>query len=457
MKFRLPRPRDLAHALRDTARSRPDEAEEYLETHRLEWEALAGSTPADAADILEALPEEAAANLIGDLAISDAADVLDEMNPAAAADLLEEMSPGDAADLLEEMQSDHAADVVGALEERPRHEILDELEAPAAAQVEALLAHAPDSAGGLMGTDVATLPLGISAGEAIEALRRMSEEQSISYVFVTTLDGQLQGVVSFRDLVFARPGTGLDEVMVENPVSAHTSTDREEVAELIQRYHLLALPVVDDDGKLVGIVKFGDAMAAAQEEASEDLAQMVGAGAEETISTPVLLSVRRRLPWIVVNLMIGLLLAAAIGRFESTIERNAVLIGYLPLASLLGGNSGAQSLAVLIRTMAISEIPQSRTWRVIRRQLAIGSINGLVMALLAGLVAGLTTGALRPGVVVGIAVLTTLIAAGVAGAGIPLLLKRLGLDPALAANIFLTLVTDMVGFGTFLVFTSLLL
>lgn len=443
--------------MRDIARARPDEAEEYLETHKLEWEALAESTPADAADILEALAEEAAASLIGDLSLSDAADVLDEMQPAAAADLLEEMTPGDAADLLEQMQTDHAADVVSELEDRSRTEIFDELEQLAADEVQALLAYAPDSAGGLMGTDVTTLPLGITAGEAIESLRRMSEEQSISYVFVTDLHGALHGVVSFRDLVFARPGTGLDEVMVTNPVSVHTSTDREEVAELIQRYHLLALPVVDDDGRIVGIVRFGDAMAAAQEEASEDLAQLVGAGAEETISTPVLLSVRRRLPWIIVNLVIGLMLAAVIGRFESTIERNAVLIGYLPLASLLGGNSGAQSLAVLIRAMAVGEIPQSRYWRVIRQQLAIGSINGLAVAALAGAIAAVAAGAIRPGVVVAIAVLTDVVAAGLAGSGIPLLLKRMGLDPALAANIFLTFVTDMVGFGTFLIVASVLL
>lgn len=439
------------------ARTRPDEAEEYLETHRLEWEALAESTPADAADILEALTEDAAAGLIGDLSLRDAADVLDEMQPAAAADLLEEMPPGDAADLLEEMQADHAADVVSELEDRSRTEIFDELEQVAADEVQALLAYAPDSAGGLMGTDVATLPLGISCGEAIEALRRMSEEQSLSYVFVTDLHGVLHGVVSFRDLVFARPGKGLDEVMVGNPVSVHTSTDREEVAELIQRYHLLALPVVDDDGKVVGIVRFGDAMAAAQEEASEDLAQLVGAGTEETISTPILLSVRHRLPWIIVNLASGLLLAAVIGRFESTIERNAVLIGYLPLAALLGGNSGAQSLAVLIRAMAVGEIPQSRTWRVIRQQLAIGSINGVAVAALAGAIAAVAAGAIRPGLVVAIAVLTDLVAGGLAGSGIPLLLKRMGLDPALAANIFLTFVTDMVGFGTFLVVASLLL
>ena len=449
----------LSHRLRELARNRPEEAEEYLDTHQDEWEEIAETDPGSAADILEALDEEDAADLLRDLDDDDAADVLDEMKAHAGADVLEEMTTEAAARLIGEMEHDQAVDLLAALEEDVRERVMGALEPDVRLSISRLIVYPPDSAGGLMTTDYAVLPRGITSGEAIEALRRLHEEigSNITYVYVVDATGKLSGVAPFRELVFARPGTGLDEIMLDDPVSVTVDTDREIVAELIQRYRLISIPVTDAQRNLVGIVKVDEAMEAVQAEATEDIAQMVGAGAEETVYTEVSVSVRRRLPWIALNLLIGLALAMVIGEFETLIKDRAVLASFMPMVALLGGNSGAQSLAVIIRAMAVGSLPPGRAARAIRREATVGLINGVVIATMSGLLGGYFAGDAWIGVVIAIAVFANLVIAGFVGASIPIVMRRMGLDPALASNIFLTTVTDIVGFGGFLLTANLIL
>jgi magnesium transporter len=457
MRFRLPRRR--SDTLRDLARQRPEEAEAYLDTHQDEWEALAEDHPHNAADILEALREADAADLLADLDTEEAAEVLDEMRPEAAADIIEQLDPAAAAAYIAEMDTDQAVDLLGALEDEVRESVIAALSDEEAEAVNRLLQYPTDTAGGLMTTEIATLPMGVPAGEAIEILRQLHEELGSNMVYVYVVDDakRLQGVVSFRDLVFARPGTALEEVMVESPVAVTTATDREVVAELIQRYHLLAIPVTDEAGHLVGMVRFDEALEAVQAEVTEDITTMVGAGAEETVFTPIRRSVSRRLPWISVNLGIGLMIALVISRFESVIEGNEILAAYMPMVALLAGNSGAQSLAVVIRAMAVGELPAGRAVRAIRREGIIGLVNGAVISVMSGVGGALLTGNAELGLVITIAVAVNFLVAGVAGAGIPVLLRSLGQDPALASNIFLTMITDVVGFGGFLLTATILL
>ncbi len=458
MKLRLRRPREFALALRDLALRRPSEAEDYLEAHQEEWESLAEAEPHNAADILEALDEQAAAELLSDLEIAEAAEILEEMRTAAAVEILEEIEPAAAAELIEALPADEAADILGQLEPELSAQVLDAISDEAEEGVRALLAYAPDSAGGMMSTRAASLPIGLTAGEAIEALRRMHETvEDLSYVFVVDDGARLQGVISFRDLVFARPGTGLDEVMVHNPVAVRPETDREEVADLIQRYTLLALPVIDHHGRLLGLVTVDDALEAVQVEATEDIAAMVGAGISETPYTAVRVSVRNRFPWIVVNLATAFLVAWVISRFEETIETLAVLAAFMPVVASIGGNGGAQSLAVVIRALAIEDMPRHVTRRVILRELTVGVLNGAMIAVIAAFIAALTTGRPRIGLVIGLAAFGNMAIAGLAGASIPIVLRRLGLDPALASNIMLTVVTDLLGFGGFLAIATLML
>jgi magnesium transporter len=458
VKLRLRRPRLLALALRDLARRRPREAEEYLDAHEEEWTALAEADPHDAADILEAIDEEAAAELMVDLDAPQAAVLLEEMQDEVAADLLEEMVPDAAAAMVAELTADEAADIVEHLDQDARDSIFEAMADTAADKILDVLKYPADSAGGLMSMDAIALPAGITAGEAIEALRRIHEHaEQLAYVYVVDDAKRLIGVVSFRELVFSRPGIGLDEVMVANPVSVRPDTDREDLAELIQRYGLLAMPVVDHRSHLLGIVTVDDVIEAVQTEATEDIAAMVGVGAEETIYSPFSQSIKGRLPWTAVNVATAFLVALVVSRFEPVINQFAVLAAYMPVVASVGGNSGAQSQAIVIRAMAFDSIPSQMVRRVLLRSLMIGLINGIVIGLLSGSIAALFTGEPKIGFVIGLATLINLLIANVVGSGIPVLLERLGQDPALASNIFMTMVTDMVGFGGFLAIATALL
>jgi len=470
MKIRIPRPRQFGSSIRELARRNPDQAEEYLDAHHDAWEQLAERDPHDAADILEALDEEGAADLLQGLDASNAGEVLDEMRAEPAADILEELDSIEAAAFVSSMEPDQAADVIAVLMPEERTAVLAGLDPTAAAEIQALLVHAADTAGGMMTTDFAGLPIDMEAGVAIEELRRLHDElgSNLLYVYAVDAENRLVGVVSFRDLVFADPGVTLGQVIESTLVTVRPDTDREDVSELIQRYRLIAIPVVDGAGTLVGIVKFSEAIEAIQAEVGEDIAVMVGAGEEESVFTPVSRSVRRRLPWITFNLIVGVAIAAVISRFEDTLTTYAVLAAYMPMVALLAGNSGAQSLAVIIRSMAVGDLPRGRAVRAIRREIMVGVIDGTVISIIAAAMAALTIGlfeadgaeAIAPqelAIIVFIAVWAAFLVAGAVGAGIPVLLRRMNQDPALASNIFLTMIIDIVGFGGFLITATILL
>jgi magnesium transporter len=467
MKLRLQSPRELAVRLRLLARRSPEEVEEYLDTHHEEWEALVEADPHDAADILEELGEEAATDLIADLDPDDAADVLEEMQDDLAADILQELDPEDAADLLEEMPADEAVDIIHRLEPEAQRQLIEKLEPFFTDEVRQLLEYPEDTAGGLMTSSFASLPVGMTAGEAIERIRQMNEElEDLSYVYIVDDNRVLLGVLSFRELVFKRPGADLGDVMIENPVAVTPLTDREEAAELAQRYHLFSLPVVDEKGRLLGRLPNEEIMEAIQLEASEDFAVATGAGAHETVFTPVLGSVRMRLPWLSLNLLLALVVTFVIERQTGIIDQEPILAALMPVIALLGGNGGFQSLAVVIRALATDDVPGTQVFPVIGRQLAIAVLNGLFLAVIAGALAmalingGIfdsTAPAIRVALAVSIAALGNVIIAGFAGSGIPLFLRKLGFDPAQSSSIFLTLITDIVGFGGFLAIAALLL
>ncbi len=467
MKSRPRRPREVAQMLRRRARLAPREVEEYLDTHTEEWSAIVEADPHDAADILEELGEDAATDLLAHLDPDDAAEVLEEMHDNLAADILEELDPERAADFLEEMPADEAADVMAALEPDARAGIFDAMEDPAEADVRRLLAYPPDSAGGLMTTEVAKLPVGMTAGEAIERVRQMNEElDDLSYVYIVDDEDALVGVLSFRDLVFKRPGVGLEEAMIHNPVAVSPFADREEAAELTNRYHLFSIPVVDDRNRLLGMVTNEEVIEAIQMEATEDFAVATGAGAEETVFTSALSSVRMRIPWLSLNLVMALLVAFAVERQTGIISQEPVLAALMPVIALLGGNGGFQSLAVVIRSLATDDVPRSQVLQVIGRQFSVGLMNGLILGVLSGALAMflLNTGVFESqgsgakiAAVVALAAFGNVAVAGLAGASIPLLLRKLGADPAQASSIFLTLITDLVGFGGFLLVAAALL
>ena len=457
MRIRLRHPRQFAQLLRAEARRRPDDVGDYLDTKAAQWDALADADPHDAADILEELGPTLASDLVDRLDVEQAVPVISEMRTELAVELFELYDTATRVELLTGLDSDHAADILGLLPEVDRQELLSLLPADHARDIRRILLYPPDSAGGLMITDVASLPVGLSTAEAIERLRRMHEElDDLSYVYVVDQAGVLVGVVSFRDLVFALPDTGLEDTMVPQPMAVTPETDREAVAALTQRYTLFGLPVIDHSGRLIGMVPNDAVIEAIRREASEDFAVAVGAGVEESVYSPVLRSVRMRLPWLVLNLAMALVVAIAIESQNDVIARYGVLAALMPIAALLGGNSGAQSLAVMIRALAADQLPSNRIWGILARQATIGAVNSMPLGLLTAAV-GVAFGGPDFGLIMAVATMVNLTVASFAGAAIPLVLRAMDLDPALASNIFLTFLTDVVGFGGFLLVASLLL
>jgi magnesium transporter len=290
---------------------------------------------------------------------------------------------------------------------------------------------------------------------------------SSGYVYVVDDVGRLQGVLSFRDLVFRRPGAPLADVMVADPVTVTTLTDREEVAELAQRYHLLGIPVTDSVGTLLGMVTTEAVIEAIQDEATEDFAAAVGAGVEETVYSTILRSVRSRSPWLMLNLTLALIVALIVEQLTGVISEFPVLAALMPVVASLGGNTGQQSLAVMVRGLGTDDVPGSQVPSILWRQVRIGVLNGLILAAVAmtivamliviGVMGDDRSDVLRICLAIGAAVEVNLTIASLAGSGIPLILRRFGLDPALASTIFLTLITDAMGFGGFLVTAAWLL
>lgn len=467
MRLRLRSPRQLAKRLLHAARRDPEEVAGYLEANAEKWGALAEAAPSDAADVLEQLEEQDAAGLLAGLDPAEAAVVLTEIAPELAAELVEDLPLTNLAAALNEMAGEAAADLIGELDELIQEDVLAAMSDEAEHDVRELLAYPTDSAGGLMTTEIVSLPLGLTTGEAIERLRQLHEEyEDLSYIYIVDDRDKLRGVLSFRDLVFVRPGSPLADVMVRDPVMVHLMTDREDVAELCQTYHLLGVPVVDSHGTLMGMVTTEAVIEAIQDEATEDFAAAVGAGVEETVYTGIAESFRMRSPWLVLNLFLALLVAWAIEQQTGVISDEPVLAALMPVIALLGGNGGNQSLAVMIRSLASDDVPSAQVPGILGRQAGVGLANGVLLALMAGGVTYLllATEVFEAGsdpsevaAIVAVAALANLLIAAVAGAWIPLVLRTLGQDPALASSIFLTLITDIVGFGGFLIVAAILL
>lgn len=466
MKLRLRSPRQLARQLLAVARRDHDQVADYLDANPEEWEALAAAIPGDAADILEQLDETDAVQLLSELPPAEAAEILEEIAPELAAELIEQFPLKELAAALNEMPSEAAADLIGELDEEVTEELLAAMSDEAEGDVRDLLSYPPDTAGGLMTTEIASLPLGLTTGEAIERIRQLHEEyEDLSYVYVVDDEGRLEGVISFRDLVFRRPGAPLADVMVPDPLAVTTLTDREEVAQLAQRYHLFGIPVVED-GRLVGMVTTEAVIEAVQDEATEDFAAAVGAGIAETVYTAVTASFRMRMPWLALNLVLAMVVAFVIETQTRIISREPVLAALMPVIALLGGNGGNQSLAVMIRSLASDDVPPAQVPRILGRQTEVGMLNGLVLGVLSFWLSwflidsGIFESGSDPGevaLVVAVSAFVVLVVGSVAGSWIPVALRRLGLDPALASSIFLTLLTDVVGFGGFLLMAAALL
>ncbi len=412
--------------------------------------------PADQADLVEELSGEDQVALFSELPPADSANVLEEMEDEDAAALAERLPVSDLADILDEMEADEAADVLGDLPPERAAEALREMED--VTDVLPLLQYADDTAGGLMTPAVITLRQDWTAQQALEEIRRAGPDADHAYyLFVVDDKGILLGVVGLRELVVAPPEMPVGEMMDPNVIAVPVTADQEDCARILSRYGFLALPVVDEEGRLVGVITADDLFEVAEDEATEDMYRMVGISGEEKVLGPLRDSVFRRLPWLAVNMLTLLIAITVVDAFEAVIAGMVALATFLPLVSGEGGNAGSQTATVVVRGLALGEIELRDGLRALRKELAASLINGVIIGLGTGLVAYLWQGEAVIALAIVIAMILNFLAAAVAGVAVPLGLKWIKVDPALASAAFVTAVTDTLGFLFFLGTASLLM
>lgn len=407
--------------------------------------------PADVADALLRLPPEEASRALHDLPPAQAAAVLEEVEPEQTRDLVAALTPHELSEVVGQMPHDRAADVLAQLSEPERRDVLREL--PEAEQVSRLLEHGPETAGGIMSDRFICLRADQTVEAGLQMLRNRVPEidaQSVSYLYVTDSEDRLVGVAPLRHLVFNPPERRLREVMIADVAHVQVDADQEQIARLFERYHYMALPVLDAQGRLVGIVLASQVIGIIQEEATEDMQLMVGLSGEERVRTPWGRSVARRLPWLCVNLATAFLAGWVVGLFEETIAAWSALAIFLPIVAGQGGNAAAQTLTVIIRDMALGELSPNDGRRALVKELAVGLANGLVIALIVGVASVLWKGSPILGMVVAVAMLLNMLAAALSGVLVPYTLRALRIDPAMASSILVTTVTDVAGFLFFL-------
>lgn len=413
--------------------------------------------PADLADVLSALDQRERVAVVQALPPELSSQALAEMPEAAhAGETLAALDPEQAAEIVEKLDDDDAADILGELDRKRQEQILSEVEDRS--EVDRLLRYHEETAGGRMTTYMVTVPDTITAGQALEEIRRQAEEVEDFYqVFVVDADRKLLGLLPFKDLVISRPERPVREFMTPAETFVHPDLDQEEVARLMARYNLPSVAVVDEQGRLLGRVTFDDVIDVVEAETTEDLLKFGGVSPDEELAAGWKTAVRSRLPWLSINLGTAFLAGGVVFLFQHTIQHTLALAVWMPVIAGMGGNAGTQALAVTIRRLALGLIPIDVFTRVVGKEMLVGIINGLVIGLLVGATAALIGQGARLGLVVFLAMTGNLMVAGFAGAFIPILLERLGIDPAVASSIFVTTFTDVCGFLLLLGLAGLLL
>lgn len=412
--------------------------------------------PEDAARSIESLDPGEAGRLFETLPEAVAARLAERLNPHIVGPIFERLDPEHALRLLTSISPRPASAIVHHLSDSVRTDMLEKLPAQTSRQLRELSAYPPETAGAMMEPRVVSFSIDLTVEEATSAIRRARKE-GLHYLYVTKRDGALAGVLTMRDLLLSMPNAKIEPLVKRNVLAIPETMPSEEVVALMRDRKFLALPVVDLDGRLLGVVKHNEALETGQLEAFEDLQKMVGVGGDERALSPVSIVVKRRLPWLIVNLVTAFMAASVVAVFEDTIARIAALAVLLPIVSGQGGNSGAQSLAIVMRGLALREILSGNRRRVIIKEITGGLLNGIAVALVTAAAVYAWKGNFGLALVILLAMIVNMVAASLAGAVIPMILKTLGRDPAQSASIFLTTVTDIVGFASFLGFAMLLM
>ena len=426
--------------------------------------AVEAQESADAADTLEALSDSDAAEVLGKMGVESAAEALAEMVRPLAAGVLSDMVSDNiefAGAMLESMAPDDATDLLQELNRIERETLLNELSPVPAQALRELLYYDEESAGGMMTTEFLAVREEMTVGEATEAIRRSAIDEDTQFTFVTDWEGRLRGTLNLRRLLIAGSEESISAICDREVEAIPPELDREEVATEFEKYDFLVLPVVDEDDRLLGVVEVDDVIESIRAESTEDAQRMVGAGKEEAVYSSAAEKLRGRFPWLFVNLVTSSIAAIIVLQFEGLIGEIAILAVLMPVIANQAGNAGQQSLAVTLRGIVLDQIRPNRAFPLVLREALVGAINGVIGGLIVGVVIGII-GSLfgeaswRLGVVAGLSMTAALAIGTLTGSTLPLLMRRLGFDPATASTIFLTMVTDSMSFFVFLGLASLL-
>ncbi|HXD15787.1 MAG TPA: magnesium transporter [Vicinamibacterales bacterium] len=409
--------------------------------------------PADLAQIFSELPDkerEAAFSLLAERNGRLAMEAISELGPEAGAALLATRSAEEIAKLAQEIPSDDAAALIDYLPEELSAAVLDLMRPKESGVVENLLEYDEQTAGRIMNPHVFALSEDLTVGEAITELQTNRDVEMVFYLYVVDDRRHLVGVVSLRRLLLVAPETPLKRIMTADLISAKVDTDQEEVARQVASYNLLAVPVVDEENKLVGVITVDDVIDVIKDEATEDIMRLAGVAGDERVFTPAPESLRKRLPWLGVNLATAFLAAAVVGLFQGTIAQITVLAVFMPIVAGMGGNAATQTLTVIVRGIALGELTWANSRKALLKEGLVGLGNGVTLGLVAAVVAYFTKGDAVLGLLLCAAMIINMFVAATAGTLIPLGLRAMNVDPALASSVFITTMTDVFGFASFL-------
>lgn len=404
--------------------------------------------PSEIAILFESISQESRERIISILPAEFASEIISEMDAEFHPErLLENLHPERRSEIVEELDYDDATDIISQLPEEQQLEILKELDEEDASNIRSLLKYEEDSAGGLMNTQVIRINEFLSKKEALEEIIRQSEEMEEFYT-INVIDDQnvLKGIVSLKDIIKSRNNVRIQDLIKSDFVYVKADTDQEEVAKLISQYNLTSIPVVDDSMHLLGRITFDDVIDVMEEENTEDILKISGVSEDEELAGNWMEAVKSRLPWLVLNLGTAFLAASIIRYFDTTIARMGMLAGYMVIIAGMGGNAATQALAVTVRRISLNDLTDNQSYRTVLKEFTVGLINGAVVGCIVFLFALFYDHNPLLGLVIFIAMTGNLIIAGISGSAIPLLLKRVGIDPAIASSIIITTFTDVFGF-----------
>jgi magnesium transporter len=411
--------------------------------------------PADLADLIEHLDREERLHIFEFLEPKGAGDVLVEMEAPAQESILDELDNQALSEIVQELDSDDAADLVGDLSAERARQIIDSVEDDVSEELEKLLPYPEDTAGGIMALEFVAVKFDATVQEAIETIRENREEvENVYYLFVVDDFDRLVGVVSLKDLVLEPPERTMNEIMNPEVISVLVHRDQEEVYHLVKKYDLVTIPVVDEQNRLIGRITHDDIIDVIEEEADEDISLMAGVIHQEIAEESSLKISRARLPWLIAGLFGGIVAAVVINQFESSLKKILALSFFFPVIMAMGGNTGTQAATVAVRGLATGDISLVHMGKRLWMEMKVALLNGVICGILLGLIVGVWLYDYGLGSIVALSLVLIIVNSGFIGAAVPLVLKRLDIDPALATGPFVTTTNDIFSLLIYLGFVT---